>query len=138
MHTLEDGDTNAQEKKRYQVCSVLSVVLFIVAGLAEIAGDWLVWQAVRGRYAQRCQPFSARKKQVASVLAGSCLLVGYGFLPTLQPPPSFGRLYAVYGGFFVLLSYLWGWVVDGDKPDKGAALSDSQKGMDYRHPVGDP
>jgi drug/metabolite transporter superfamily protein YnfA len=29
------------------------------------------------------------------------------------------QLYAVYGGFFILLSYLWGWAVDGDRPDVG-------------------
>lgn len=25
----------------------------------------------------------------------------------------------MYGGFFILLSYLWGWAVDKEKPDKG-------------------
>ncbi|KAL4854717.1 UPF0060 membrane protein YfjF [Chlorella vulgaris] len=30
-----------------------------------------------------------------------------------------GKVYAVYGGFFVLGSYLWGWALDGTKPDIG-------------------
>lgn len=47
--------------------------------------------------------------------------MGYGFIPTAQPPPTFGRLYAVYGGFFIFLSYLWGWLVDGERPDRGDA-----------------
>ncbi|KAK9823975.1 hypothetical protein WJX72_006732 [[Myrmecia] bisecta] len=52
-------------------------------------------------------------------LLGSLVLVSYGFIPTLQPPDSFGRIYAVYGGFFIALSYAWGWILDGDKPDLG-------------------
>ena len=40
-------------------------------------------------------------------------------LPTLQPLPDFGRLYAVYGGLFIAMSYGWGYVFDGMKPDLG-------------------
>jgi small multidrug resistance family-3 protein len=32
---------------------------------------------------------------------------------------SFGRVYAVYGGFFIVLSFLFGWWLDGDRPDLG-------------------
>ena len=39
---------------------------------------------------------------------GCWMLVVYGFIPTLQPIDDFGRLYAVYGGFFIVLSYVWG------------------------------
>jgi len=53
---------------------------------------------------------------------GSCLLIGYGFLPCLQPSNSFGRIYAVYGGFFIVLSFLLGWALDGDRPDIGDAV----------------
>ena len=58
-------------------------------------------------------------KNFGYIALGSIALVGYGVLPTLQPPPTFGRLYAVYGGFFIVLSYLWGWGIDKDRPDKG-------------------
>lgn len=48
------------------------------------------------------------------------MLVCYGVIPTLQPEgASFSRVYAVYGGVFIILSYAWGWAVDGDKPDTG-------------------
>ena len=40
-------------------------------------------------------------------LCGSAALVAYGFVPCLQPLTDFGRLYAVYGGFFIALSYAW-------------------------------
>ena len=84
-----------------------AVAVFIAAGLAEIGGGWLVWKSVR-----------ERKPWWWAVL-GSFILVLYGFIPTLQPTDSFGRIYAVYGGFFIVLSFLAGWWLDGDRPDKG-------------------
>ena len=52
-------------------------------------------------------------------ICGCIVLIAYGFIPTLQPTDSFGRVYAVYGGFFIVGSFLWGWLLDGDRPDKG-------------------
>jgi small multidrug resistance family-3 protein len=71
-----------------------SVALFVVAGLCEIGGGYLIWQWWRSG---------------ASWLVGLCgavLLVGYGFVPTYQPA-HFGRTYAASGGVFVILSVLW-------------------------------
>lgn len=52
--------------------------------------------------------------------AGFIVLCAYGLIPTLQPAEaSFARVYAVYGGVFVVMSYGWGWIIDGDKPDIG-------------------
>lgn len=99
---------------------VLSIFLFFAAGLAEVGGGWLVWQAVRVQGRVVGKPWWQDKRAVMSAVLGSLALVGYGFIPTAQPPPTFGRLYAVYGGFFIVLSFTWGWVVDKDRPDKGA------------------
>ena len=53
------------------------------------------------------------------------MLVGYGIVPTFQPA-HFGRVYAAYGGVFVFMSMLWGWWIDGQRPDRwdlvGSAL----------------
>jgi small multidrug resistance family-3 protein len=38
-------------------------------------------------------------------------------VPTLQPAP-FGRVYAAYGGVFVVLSLLWGALVARQAPDR--------------------
>ena len=38
-----------------------------------------------------------------------------------QSNATFGRVFAVYGGFFIVLSYLWGWLADGTRPDRGDA-----------------
>jgi drug/metabolite transporter superfamily protein YnfA len=84
--------------------------LFLLAGLAEIGGGWLIWQALR------------ESKQWWWALCGSVVLVAYGFIPTLQPLSDFGRLYAVYGGIFIGLSYCWGVVFDGMKVDRGDVI----------------
>lgn len=42
--------------------------------------------------------------------------------PSPSPhPPCYVhvQVYAVYGCFFIVLSYLWGWAVDGVQPDTG-------------------
>ena len=82
----------------------ISLGLFMLAGLFEIAGGWLVWQWLKD-----AKPWSWG-------LLGGLILFLYGVIPTFQPT-HFGRVYATYGGFFIVLSLLWGWVVDGNKPD---------------------
>ncbi len=82
-----------------------SVSYFILAGLFEIGGGYLVWLWLR------------EGKPIWYALAGAVILVLYGVIPTLQPA-HFGRVYAAYGGVFVALSILWGWKVDAVVPDK--------------------
>lgn len=41
----------------------------------------------------------------------------YGIIPTLQSFPNFGRVYAAYGGIFIILAVFWGWFVDRKTPD---------------------
>jgi small multidrug resistance family-3 protein len=59
-------------------------------------------------------------------LLGGVVLILYGIIPTLQAS-HFGRVYAVYGGFFIVLSLFWGWYFDGNRPDRadviGAAIA---------------
>jgi small multidrug resistance family-3 protein len=83
-----------------------SLVLFVVAAVAEIGGAWLVWQGVR------------EHRGPAWVGAGLVALGIYGFIATLQPDANFGRILAAYGGIFVAGSLTWGVVVDGFHPDR--------------------
>lgn len=86
-----------------------SIALFIVAGLMEIGGGYLVWLWLRDK---RGFLFGA---------VGGLLLFLYGVIPTYQPA-HFGRVYAAYGGVFVVLSLLWGWLLDGRRPDIADAV----------------
>jgi small multidrug resistance family-3 protein len=82
-----------------------SVALFVLAGLCEIGGGYLVWLWLRdGRSA-------------LLGVAGAIVLFLYGVVPTFQPA-AFGRVYAAYGGVFVVLSLAWGWRVAGQAPDR--------------------
>ncbi|QKE85418.1 YnfA family protein [Arthrobacter sp. NEB 688] len=83
-----------------------SVLLFVLAAFAEIGGAWLVWQGVR------------EHRGLLWVGAGVVALGLYGFVATLQPDATFGRILAAYGGVFVAGSLAWGAVVDGYRPDR--------------------
>jgi small multidrug resistance family-3 protein len=50
-------------------------------------------------------------------LLGAAVLMLYGIVPTYQAA-HFGRVYAAYGGWFVLLSILWGWAIDRVSRDR--------------------
>ncbi len=82
-----------------------SLGLFVLAGLLEIGGGYLVWQWLR------------EHRSGLLALLGAGVLFLYGVVPTLQPA-HFGRVYAAYGGIFVALSLLWGWLLDGQRPDR--------------------
>jgi drug/metabolite transporter superfamily protein YnfA len=114
--TLTTNDTNNNNNKQdinsftWTISNILfSLFLFIIACLCEIGGGYLIWIGCRDNI----------KKPILSIILGCIILIIYGFIPTLQPTSSFGRLYAVYGGFFIIGSYLWGMYFDDMKIDKG-------------------
>lgn len=84
---------------------IKSSLLFFLAGLAEIGGGYFVWIWLRDG------------ASIIWGLLGGLILILYGVIPTLQQFPNFGRIYAAYGGIFVIMAILWGWWIDGIKPD---------------------
>ncbi|TYR78820.1 YnfA family protein [Priestia megaterium] len=89
-----------------------AIFIFLLAGVAEIGGGYLIWQWIR---------------EGASMWLGfmsGAALVLYGILITWQAFPKFGRVYAVYGGVFIIVSLLWWWV---DK--KNPAIYDWLSGL---------
>jgi small multidrug resistance family-3 protein len=90
-----------------------SIGYFLLAGLLEIGGGYLIWLSLR------------EHRSAWLALLGGLALAAYGIVATLQPA-NFGRVYAAYGGVFIVLSLAWGWAVDGHRPDRwdylGAAL----------------
>ncbi|MBA4493523.1 YnfA family protein [Paenactinomyces guangxiensis] len=81
------------------------LIWFLLAGIAEIGGGYLVWLWLR------------EGKSWYLGVAGGLSLFLYGIIATFQSFPSFGRVYAAYGGVFILLSVLWGWGIDKKTPD---------------------
>jgi len=82
-----------------------SLAWFGLAGLCEIGGGYLVWLWMR------------EGRPIGYALVGAVILVLYGIIPTFQTA-NFGRVYAAYGGVFIVLSILWGWKVDRIAPDR--------------------
>jgi small multidrug resistance family-3 protein len=94
--------------------TISSLGLFFLAALTEIGGRYLVWLWIK------------QKKKIIFGIVGAIVLFTYGVIPTLQPA-DFGRVYAAYGGFFIISSILWGTLIDKKKPDRyeliGAAVA---------------
>jgi small multidrug resistance family-3 protein len=83
-----------------------SILLFILAAIAEIGGAWLIWQGLR------------EHRGWIWMGTGVIALGVYGFVATLQPNAHFGRILAAYGGVFVAGSLGWGMALDGFRPDR--------------------
>jgi small multidrug resistance family-3 protein len=83
---------------------LISVFFFLLAGLCEIGGGYLVWLWLR-----------EDMSWMLGVLGGF-FLFAYGIVPTFQPY-HFHRIYSAYGGIFIVMALLWGWVIQGIRPD---------------------
>jgi len=81
-----------------------SLSLFVLAGLCEIGGGYLVWLWLK------------ENKPLWFGILGAAVLILYGIVATWQTA-NFGRVYATYGGIFIVMALLWAWKVDGFKPD---------------------
>ncbi len=93
---------------------IRSLLIFILAGLCEIGGGYLIWLWLK------------EGKPGWYGIPGAVILAVYGIVATWQTA-NFGRVYAAYGGIFIVLALLWAWKVDGFKPDRydiiGAAIA---------------
>jgi len=84
---------------------IKSLSYFVAAGLCEIAGGYLIWLCLR------------EGKGIWFAMAGAIILFLFGVILTLQSA-NFGRVYAAYGGVFIVFSILWGWKIDNIAPDR--------------------
>jgi small multidrug resistance family-3 protein len=83
---------------------LLSLLLFFLAGICEIGGGYLVWLWIR------------EGMGLIYGAVGGFVLFLYGIVPTFQST-HFHRVYAAYGGIFIIMALLWGWIFDGIAPD---------------------
>jgi small multidrug resistance family-3 protein len=93
---------------------VTSILAFILAAFAEIAGCFAFWAWLR----LGGSPWWA--------LPGTVALIAFALLLTRIDADFAGRAYAAYGGIYIAASLTWLWAVEGSRPDRfdliGAAL----------------
>ena len=82
----------------------VTLFFFFIAGLCEIGGGYLVWLWLRDGMSW-----------VLGAVGGFVLFL-YGIVPTFQPS-HFHRIYAAYGGIFIVMAVFWGWIFEGIAPD---------------------
>jgi len=87
------------------VNTVKSLSIFVLAGLFELGGGYLVWLWLK------------EGKPIWFGLLGGLILFSYGIVATWQTT-NFGRVYPTYGGIFIVMALIWAWKVDGFNPDR--------------------
>lgn len=83
---------------------LIPLFFFLLAGLCEIGGGYLVWLWLR--------------EDMSWILGaiGGFVLFLYGIVPTFKPS-YFHRIYAAYGGIFIVMALVWGSIFEGIIPD---------------------
>ena len=91
-----------------------SILAFVIAAVAEIAGCFAFWAWLR----LGGSPWWA--------LPGAASLIVFALALTRVDSDFAGRAYAAYGGIYIAASLAWLWAVEGSRPDRfdlaGAAL----------------
>ena len=80
---VSSADPKDEDSFKWTAITILqSIAVFLLAGVAEIFGGWMVWVAIRGIPDKEG---NTTKKPWWYALIGSLILVTYGFIPCLQP-----------------------------------------------------
>lgn len=91
-----------------------SLAAFIGAAVLEIAGCFAFWSWLK------------LGKSALWLIPGIIALAGFAYLLTLVDAAFAGRAYAAYGGIYIAAAVIWGWIIEGQMPDRwdltGAAI----------------
>lgn len=92
-----------------------SFIFFFVAALSEISGCYAFWAWLR------------LGKSILWIVPGVLALIIFALALTRVDASNAGRVYAAYGGIYILSSLFWLWLAEGVKPDRwdvlGVAIS---------------
>lgn len=93
----------------------MTILAFIDAALAEIAGCFAFWAWLR------------LDKSSLWLVPGVVSLCLFAYLLTLADAEHAGRTYAAYGGVYIFSTLTWLWLFEGVRPDRwdviGTALA---------------
>jgi small multidrug resistance family-3 protein len=82
-----------------------TLLLFALTAVAEIGGCFAAYAVLR------------QGKSSLWLLPGSASLILFAWLLTLHPTEGAGRVYAAYGGVYIVASLIWLWCIEGLVPD---------------------
>ena len=80
-----------------------TVALFFITAVAEILGCYLAYL------------WLAQGKSAWLLIPATLSLAAFVWLLTLHPTAA-GRVYAAYGGVYIIVALFWLWTVDGIRP----------------------
>lgn len=80
-----------------------TIALFMITAIAEILGCYLPYLWLK------------QDKSIWLLIPAAISLALFAWLLSLHPTAA-GRVYAAYGGVYVIVALLWLWLVDGIKP----------------------
>jgi small multidrug resistance family-3 protein len=84
----------------------MSILAYLAAALAEIAGCFAYWAWLR------------LDKPIWWVAPGMASLALFAYLLTLVDSAQAGRAFAAYGGVYIATAVLWLWLAEGVRPDR--------------------
>jgi small multidrug resistance family-3 protein len=84
----------------------MTIIAYIIAAFAEIAGCFAFWAWLR------------LGKSVWWVAPGMASLALFAWCLTFVETGAAGRAYAAYGGVYITTAILWLWLVEGARPDR--------------------
>ncbi|MBC92364.1 MAG: hypothetical protein CMM38_01855 [Rhodospirillaceae bacterium] len=85
---------------------MLSLVIYIGAAVAEIAGCFAFWAYLK------------LDKSIWWIIPGIASLIIFAFLLTKIDSNYAGRAYAAYGGIYICASLLWLYIIEQNIPDR--------------------
>ncbi|BEV44628.1 YnfA family protein [Afipia carboxidovorans] len=83
-----------------------SLAAFVGAALMEIGGCFAFWAWLR------------LGQSPLWLIPGMAALALFAYLLTLVDSPLAGRAYAAYGGIYITSALVWGWAMEGHRPDR--------------------
>jgi small multidrug resistance family-3 protein len=101
----KSGKRSVNSKEKTMAYFIKSIMIFILAGLCEIGGGYMIWLWLK----------DGKPSWYGAI--GAAILVLYGVVATLQEA-NFARVYATYGGIFIVMSLLWAMKFDKFVPNK--------------------
>lgn len=84
----------------------MTLVWYLIAALAEIAGCFAFWAWAR------------LDRSAVWLIPGLASLALFAWVLTRADSTLAGRAYASYGGVYIASSMFWMWLVEGHRPDR--------------------